>query len=309
MARWHDSASVAASERAPVLTVGTARTRRGVTLAELLVALTLSGLVLGTATTSLLRQQRTAVAVGGTTAVAAQLRAATGALAGELAPLERGSGDLVPDEASDTTLGLRTLVTSGASCDDAVGSATFAPEAGEPYQAGGLAPRMGDSLWWYAGAASGWHGRIIVASDSVNVPCMLAGGAVQPSRRVQLMGTDSIPFGAFLRVTRRSRYAFYRSGDGSWQLGLQEWVPETARLAPPQPVAGPFVMRRGLERSGFRYFDQGGAELLPGQLPAEIARVARIRVTVLMRGGPAGAGAWGLVRDSVDVALQASGAP
>jgi hypothetical protein len=285
------------------------RARAGVTLAELLTALTLSGIVIGTATSSLLRQQRTAVVVNGSAAVAAQLRAATGALAAELGSLAAGSGDLVPDEASDTTIGLRTLVTSDESCDDAVAGAIFAGADGEASRTGVHAPRAGDSLWWYLDATAGWHGREIVASDSVMAPCTLTGTPARASRRIQVRGVDSLPFGAFLRVTRRSRYVFYRSGDGSWQLGLQDWVPATSRLAPPQPVAGPFVVRAQGARSGFRYFDKGGSEILPADLSREIARVARVRITVVMRIGSSGALGSAVGRDSVDVALQPTGAP
>jgi prepilin-type N-terminal cleavage/methylation domain-containing protein len=280
------------------------RLRRGVTLAELLVALVLSGIVLGTATSSLLRQQRTAVVVSGSASASAQLRAAVGALSAELAPLAAGSGDLVADEASDSTIGLRTLAASGASCNDAVGSATFARDDGEVAHSGGHAPRVGDSLWWYVEAPTGWRGRPIVSSDSVDASCLLTGTAAQRLRRVVIAAADSIPFGAYLRVTRRARYAFYRSGDGTWQLGLLEWVPETARLAPPQPLAGPFVMRSGRERSGFRYFDPAGSEIPPGGLAGQIARVARVRMTLLMRAATNGPGVSVLVRDSVDMALQ-----
>ena len=278
--------------------------RQGVTLAELLVAITLSGIVLGTAASSLLRQQRTAVVVSGSAALSAQLRAATGAVAAELAPL--AGGDLVPGEASDTTIGLRTLVTSGVSCSDAVGQATFALEDGEPAMAG-HAPRAGDSLWWYAGSAAGWRGRPITSSDSLSVPCMLTGTLAH--RRALIAGGDSIPFGAHLRVTRPSRYTFYKSGDGSWQLGLQEWVPETGRLAPPQPIAGPFLRRAGTARSGFRYFDRAGAELLPRELAAELERVRRVRVTVLTRARAGGTAGPEVAGDSVDVALQPVAAP
>jgi type II secretory pathway pseudopilin PulG len=284
------------------------RAMSGVTLAELLVALTLSGIVLGTASSSLLRQQRTASVVSGSAATAAQLRAATGAVAAELGPLAAGSGDLIPADASDTTLGLRTLVTSGAACDHVVGGAAFARDDAESVTSAGRAPRAGDSLWWYAGAATGWRGRPIVATDSVDMPCLLTGTPTQPTRRVIVGGVDTIPLGAYLRVTRRARYAFYRSGDGSWQLGLHEWVPETARFAPPQPLAGPFVMRAGAERSGFRYFDGAGSELRAGELSGQTARVARVRVTTLMR-VRAERGGDVLARDSVDVALHPSGVP
>jgi hypothetical protein len=289
-----------------VLTSSFAGARPGTTLAELLVALTLSALVLGTATTSLLRQRRAAGVVGGTAASAAQQRAATGALAAELSALAAGSGDLVAGATRDTALQLRALVVGGVACDDALAAATFADEDdGTSDALSGAVPKAGDTLWWYAGdSTASWRGRPVVASDSLSAPCMLTGSPARPARRVAVAGADTIPFGSPLRITRPARYSFYRSGDGSWQLGLHEWIEATHRFAPPQPIAGPFVARAGSERTGFRFFDAGGLELPAGAAGVDVGRVARVRVTVLGVDRSARLAGDTLRRDSVDVALQ-----
>ena len=278
--------------------------RRGATLVELVVALTLSAVVLGAATSSVLRQHRTTRVVAGEAASTAQLRAATGALSAELSVLSRAAGDIVSGEARDTALQLRALVVAAISCDDAVASATFAPdEDGVPEGLWDAVPRVGDSLWWYAGnATAGWHGARIGASDSVSAPCLLTGSPARPARHVAVSGADTIPFGVPLRVTRPARYSFYKSGDGSWQLGLRDWIGGD-HFGAPQPVAGPFLVRSGDRRSGFRYFGPSGDELPASIAGVEADQVARIRVTVLTA-DPAAAGGTNAVRvDSVDVAL------
>ena len=279
--------------------------RIGATLVELIVALTLSAIVLGAATSSVLRQHRTARLVVGEAATTAQLRAATGALSAELSVLSRATGDIVPGEARDTALQLRALVAAGISCNDAVGSATFAPdEEGLPEALWGTIPRVGDSLWWHAGDTTAqWHSARILSSDSVTAACLLTGAPPRPARRVVVsVAGDTIPFGAPLRVTRPTRYSFYRSGDGSWQLGLRDWIGGD-HFGAPQPVAGPFLVRSGDRRSGFRYFSPNGDELSGGSAGVDALQVARVRVTVLTA-DPSAAGLPNTVRaESVDVAL------
>jgi type II secretory pathway pseudopilin PulG len=301
---WRRGAVDDFAERAAVLR--RPRRRMGATLAELLVALTLSAIVLGTAGSTVLRQQRTARWIGGAAASGAQLRAATGALAAELAPLSTASGDLVSGQVSDTALELRSLIASGVACDDAVGAVTFADDGDGPSEAlSSAVPRPGDLLWWSAGdSAGGWRGGRIVSSDSLSASCLLTGAPPHPSRRVLVAPSDTIPYGALLRVTRPARYVFYKSGDGSWQLGLREWVDASARFAPPQPIAGPFIMRAGSARGGFRYFDADDVELPNASGELAVERVARVRISVLAIDRAGGVERDTVRRDSVDVALQ-----
>lgn len=287
----------------------TGHRRTGGTLAELLVAMTLAGIVLGAATSTLLRQQRIFAALRRTASEDTQLRASLGALSVELAALGAGTGDLAEGQATDTAVQLRSLVATGLACGDAMSSATFVGGIdGDAGALSGAAPRVGDSLWWFGGSPPEWLGRRIVASDSVAAPCPLTGGPSGPARRLVIAEPDSIGYGTPVRVTRPARYGFYRSGDGSWQLGVREWVDVTGRFASPQPIAGPFLMRAGKVRTGFRYFDARGMELgIDGDVIPS-GRVARVRITVMGADSSTGGGT-ATSRDSLDVALQVGAGP
>ena len=272
-------------------------------------ALTLAAIVLGAASSSLLRQQRTSSALRFRAAGGAQVRAALGAIAAELAPLASRAGDLTPGQATDTTIQLRTVVATGVSCDDAPGRATLPRDDGGSASPWGSAPRVGDSLWWYAGArAGGWRGDVVAASDSVSAVCPLDGADPRSARRLSVPAPDTIRAGTPVRVTRPARYVFYRSGDGSWQLGLREWIEERRQFAAPQPIAGPFLRPGAGNRAGFRYFDAAGVELEPGDAGVDVGRVARVRLSVSMR-GDAASPRDEVVRDSLDVALQGGPTP
>jgi hypothetical protein len=296
-----------------VLTPRPLRHRRGATLAELLVALTLGAVVLGTASASVLRQQRTTRRVAGIVGGAAQGRVASLLIPAELADLAPSAGDIASGEARDTALQLRTAIATGVACDDAVGHAVLALSDGDDLAAGGVAssPRAGDSLWWYADASSGWRARRVTDVRGEPQPCPArTGGGRGTALRLALSDRDTIPAGALLRVTRPLAYVVYRAGDGSWQLGVREWSDATGRLAPPQPLAGPFArgLRTGV-RTGFRYFDADDFELGPGLTGTDMGRIARIRITTVALTRSAIASEDSLHVDSADVALQRARGP
>ena len=284
------------------------RRRQGTTLTELLVAITLGVIVLGTASASVLRQQRTGRRVAGIVGGAAQGRAASLLLPAELGELAPAAGDLVAGEARDTALQLRASIATGVACDTTVGHALLAL-SDDDLEPGGVAspPRAGDSLWWYGDATTGWRARRITDSRITPARCSarVSGGGQESALRLSLTDRDSIPAGALLRVTRPIAYVIYRSGDGSWQLGVREWSDATQRLAPPQPIAGPFARRlRSGVRTGFRYFDAEDSELEAGVGGVDVGRVARIRITTVALVRSAIAGDDSLHVDSADVALQ-----
>jgi hypothetical protein len=287
------------------------RERCGTTLVEVLVALVLAGLVLATATLSVLHQQRTASRVAALWSAQSQLGPAATLLPGELAQLAFNSGDLVAGEASDTAVELRAPVASSISCDSAVGSATLIPATADSLLLGGVAsaPRVGDSLWWFPEGDSSWRGRRVVAVGARSVQCTgpvsVRGSAV----RLTLDSPDTVPAGSPIRVTRMTRYSVYRSGDGSWQLGRREWTEPARQLAAIQPVAGPFLRLgrgAGTPTTGFRYFDAAGQELVT---PVNVALVRRIRATALVLAPAHEPGQDSTRRDSADVALGNARAP
>lgn len=272
------------------------------TLVELLVALALAAIVLGAATSSSLRQQRSHANIIAGTDADAQIRAATLVLAGQLDLLDPMVGDLVQGEAQDTAMQVRAPIAQSLACTREIGAATLLPDVPGSVGVGGAVstPRAGDTLWWLADTA--WHAERIVGANSVRSACANGLGAGQTTQLI-LGGRDTIDGGAPLRVTRQTRYSIYLASDGTHQLGVREWNDSTHRFAAPQPVAGPLLARNGTRRTGFRYFDASGAELTTASGPIDVRSVARIRITaqsvVAVRSAPGPS-----VRvDSVDVAL------
>jgi type II secretory pathway pseudopilin PulG len=287
-------------------------TRRGTTLAELLVAITLAAIVLATATSSLMRQQRTTGALTAQSAMVAQLRPATASVAAQLAQLSPPAGDLTPGEWRDTALQFRAPVATGINCVAAAGVVTLPPAAVDALPVGGILslPRVGDSLWFYSDTGGGWRGRTVSEVTSVRAGC--GGASTEAALRLVLAGADTVATRAPVRITRQHRLVVYRGGDGGWQLGLREWNEPTRELGPPQPLAGPFLARAPTgERTGFRFFDAAGAELRVDRDPDAATRVSRVRLTLVAtrRGGSAGRPADATLRDSIDVALLPGHAP
>jgi type II secretory pathway pseudopilin PulG len=286
--------------------------RRGTTLAELLLATTLASIVLATAVTSLLRQQRSATSLRVHSALTAQLRPASASVAAHLAEVSPSAGDLVPGEWRDTALQFRAPIATGMSCDAGAGLLTLAPESAGAVPLGGIlsSPRAGDSLWVYSDSAASWSGRAIAGATSVRGACGSASD--RATVRLTLQGTDTVASAAPVRITRQLRLVVYRAGSGEWHLGLREWSESARELTSPQPLAGPFLVSAPSgERTGFRYFDESGAELHVDRAGTAAARVRRVRLTLVAArrdGGtthPDGA----VSRDSTDVAFSPGHAP
>lgn len=280
--------------------------RRGATLVELIVAMTLAAVMLSAATGTFVRQRRGASSHGVRARSESQLRAALGELQSALGGVFPSAGDLVEGEARDTAIQLRTLVASAVACDSGSGQATIAADDTSAARASGLAslPRIGDSLWWRLSGEQSWTARRVAVVATSMGTCAMAGAAPQPLLRLAFASPDTVPRGVPLRLTRQERFSFYRAGDGSWQLGISEWSDLLHAFAPPQPVAGPFTrVAPDGARTGMRYFDANGAELSIGAAGVSVASVARVRITVIapfveFTGAPPSDR-----RDSLDVAL------
>jgi hypothetical protein len=172
----------------------------------------------------------------------------------------------------------------------AVSSFTTAPQAGDAavvYDAG--TPALSDDRWITLDIASMVSSTAVCAAS----PFVLAADASLPRVVLRLMPGTRAPGtvrpGAFVRVLRRVRYRFYRSGAGEWYLGYSEW--DGTAYGVVQPVSGPFApySRRGGSGVWLRYFDAGGAELFAA---SDALRIARIDVAVrgVQRGDLAGRG-------------------
>lgn len=286
-------------------------TRHGTTLPELLVALAVAGLVLGTAGKSLLQQQRTSRRVAGAASIDAQSRGAAALVRTQLSFVAPRAGDL-SGLASDTALQLRVPVALGVVCASSAGAATLSADDADESPSGATTspPQPGDSLWWHLGAESGWLGRRIAGVQGSADGCPPLRAASVATLRVQLAALDTLPPAAAVRITRQIRYAFYGGGSGSWQLGSREWSDATRQFAAPQPIAGPFVRRSPTgDRTGFRYFDADDVELGVGGTGVDAQRIARIQLTLLGRDAGSPPRARDVRREQVEIAVRGSVAP
>src|SRR5258708_40056417 len=119
--------------------------RAGLTLVEVLVALTLAALVLGTATVSVLGQQRAHARLRAVLDADAQISAAMTVLGEQLGMLNVRQ-DLMSGEARDSALQFRAPVASGIACAGSPGRPTPGADAvgSDPLPGAASRPRPGD---------------------------------------------------------------------------------------------------------------------------------------------------------------------
>jgi len=279
-------------------------TRRGATLIELLVAITMAAIVLGAAGSTLVHQRRESDGASSRSSAESQLRSALAEIPAALAGSSPAAGDLAAGEARDTALQLRAIVVQGVACDGTTGQVILsASDTGPDRETAVLAaPRAGDTLWWWPPGAASWSARRVSSVTSASAPCARQGAATRPLLILLLSASDTVPRDAPIRVTRQVRYSFYRAGDGSWQLGIADWSEVLHDFAAPQPVAGPFLLAAQGGRTGFRYFDASGAELSVTGQGAPVDSVARVRMIVSTSAAARGASPF-VMHDSMDVAL------
>lgn len=222
--------------------------RRGVTLVELLVALVIGSAVAGAALALLRHQLRL------TTQLMSH-RVAEAAVDDALHLLHADLRSVIP--IADSAVGIAIVADSmadlwalrGASivCDTQPlhSVVVVSPGAADERRAvWPAAPRVGDRVAFLSAAsvdtasADEWHVADISAPATAALCPAVHGQPRAAGVRWLLDGTRP-PIGALLRVTRRTQYLHYRSGDGTWALGLREW--NGRRWSTTQPVLAPLA--------------------------------------------------------------------
>ncbi len=275
-------------------------------LVELVVALSLGGIVLAVAASSMLRQQRGVRWIEGLTGAELQLRPVLRLFADELSVLDASAGDIAPGQASDSSLQLRAEVAASLTCDSSA-AVTLIPAASVAPDMAGIAraPAVGDSVWLFRGAALGWSARGVVGVARITSACGVPTSVAGSTHRLLLDAPADAPGGTPVRVTRWERWVVYRGSDGRWYAGIRDFSPGTARFLAAQPIAGPFLrLGPGGARTGFRYFDVAGTALLPDG--SNERSIARVRVTTL---SVVPSTADSVRVDSGDAVLSRAGAP
>src|SRR5262245_32626979 len=121
--------------------------RKGVTLLELLVTMTVGGIALSIVTLLCVRQQRLVSDLSQASAVSAQLRDAGAILPIDIRALAPALGDI--REARDTSLEIRATIATGVVCDTGSAAMILAPAVNDVVSFASVATPIepGDSAW------------------------------------------------------------------------------------------------------------------------------------------------------------------
>ena len=272
----NDRPRLATTERAP--------SRRGFTLAEVLLTLVLSAIVLGLATAVGTRLQHQLTRERARIAIGEQLAAAAAILPPELRALSPVAGDIRAGEARDTSLEIRATIGSALVCGGNASSVVIAPYLGPLARSSALNMESGDTLWLLADTDSGesWRAvrlqRLRPASGSCAPITDASGAQLFDLRHLwQVDVSDSVApiAGAVARSTRPVRYSFYRAGDGRWYFGDRSWNSANRQFNLIQPISGP----HNSARTRFRYYDSTGALLSSGTV--DTRRIARVEAVLV----------------------------
>jgi hypothetical protein len=230
--------------------------RAGTSLAELMVALALFG-VIGLATLrSLDRQSRFHAGVLTILEARSQHAAAHEAVATEVRSISSAAGDIT--RLSDSAMVFRMPVGAGLACALASDTLYLAPDtvaAGQEFAAFRTAPQPGDTAWLFdesvtdRSADDAWVGLRI--TSLTRAPGLCAGSPlVHPALDAgrlswRLAVAGPVPAtalaGAPVRLTRTARFALYRGSTNEHWLGFTEIAPSTGTWITIQPVSGPYL--------------------------------------------------------------------
>jgi hypothetical protein len=254
--------------------------RRGWTVPEMLIALTVTSLIVALAAGAAVSQLRIYRGIGEIAAVRTQVSQAALVTANVLRDLPSRRHILV---AMDSALEAATGTGTSFTCEADTGRIVVARPApsGNTMAAFAETPQIGDDVEILAVDSSVGRLDARIASDAVSSPCARFPDAGAWS--FTLAEPFVVAAGMPVRFTRRVRLSAYRASDGLWYLGLKEWNTSLARFNSIQPVAGP-LLPQGASPPGFslEYRDASGALLSP----ADPSRVAT--VTVITRGDSPG---------------------
>ncbi|HVX37935.1 MAG TPA: hypothetical protein VHB25_00080 [Gemmatimonadaceae bacterium] len=261
--------------------------RRGATLAELVIALVVAGVVLGIVASISVREQRVFGDLANDAGLAGQLREAAAILPTDLRVVSPSAGDMVAGEARDTALQVRGSIASAVVCDTAAGAFVLPPQTSDAssFASGVSAVLPGDTAWVLAVDGAEWVPyRVSSVASTAPGQCGAGGPVLDAVARARPRATVVLApappgetIGLPVRFTRPLRYSLYHASDGAWYLGERDWNPATQRFNTIQPVAGPLSSpaRGGIR---FEYFDSLGRAL---SVPlADASALAMIRIVL-----------------------------
>jgi prepilin-type N-terminal cleavage/methylation domain-containing protein len=255
--------------------------RLGVTLVELVVALTLFGVV-ATLTLSVLRsQQRFHVGALQIIDTKRSVHQAVDLLYGDL----RAASGADIYALSDSSIAFRAAHGASAVCAlDSTRTVATLPARGSGISTFLSMPRAGDSLLVFDPGDSAtadddrWRAHVLTADPGGDIcplrPFGLAAHAADVARGIGLAIapplTANVLVGSPVRFFRPTAYVLYRSSGAEWMLGYSTCAAGTCRVR--QPLSGPYLpfASGGAGGIALRYFD---AEGIPTNDRSRVARV------------------------------------
>jgi hypothetical protein len=258
------------------------RSRHGRTLAELLVTLTVSGVLFALLATAFIGHERL---VSGSSAISesrAHTRQALQIVPALMRSVATGDLHAVHDTLADFAYRIATGIVCLPSTSNQLvlapdsvangqyfASTTHTPQPGDVAHVfdAGLLPSATDDRWWTASVSgvawvpNGCSGSILL--DPV-------ADAAHRARVLTLAWLGAAPVaistGAVVSFTRRTRARLYASS-GNRFLGISDFDPLLGRWSVVQPVSGPYAGTRSAPGVQFQLLDSLGAVLPPGPSP------------------------------------------
>lgn len=274
----------------PRLTQASApRPRRGITLVEVLITITVLAIVGATLSSILTRQQRFYRDASEQVVVRRELRGGSMLLPMDLRGVSTAGGDLL--EATATQLAVRATIGSAVVCAKGATWLDLTPLglATHTLTAWHTPPQVNDAVFVFnEGAKTGaeddtWWEAVVASTTSDAAYCpatpfVPAAEAAKPKIRLELGAAvpPEVRVGAVVRLTRQVRYSLFQpSAASDWYLGYQEHDGTNWRAT--EAVAGPLTATSGAR---FVYFDTLGVLQTP---TTALARTNVARVGVSMR--------------------------
>jgi len=269
-------------------------TRRGFTLTELIVSITLAAgsaaFMIGTLT----RQERFHSSASVILDTRAQLRDAADVLVTDLRSASVAIFGI--PVMTDSAIEVYTTIASSVVCvvqssqsvslppivlasGNTLTSMQAQPDTGDLALIYGVGPGPRDSARWESVRVASYSARSLAVSCPVSSGFTTTGdeqsGATGFLLTLAASPQFSIRPGTPLHFVRRVRYSLYRSSDSKWYLGHRRCnAAGSSQCDGIQPVAGPYEPYGGAGPGlSFRYYDLDGDTLPAGPMSANVARI------------------------------------
>ena len=311
-----------------MLTTTPRASRAGFSLTELIISMTLLGLIGTVIVSVVVSQQRFYRGTNALTETRAQLRQVAAMLPSELRGISAAGNDIY--SMTDSSIEFRSTFGSSVVCKTLSGYLVLPPRntaKGIRWTTWSQTPVVGDSIALYdestgAGAADDrWtmHQITALATYTGNVTngCQTSTRftessdltSANPSYRIAVSPAypSTVKQGAAIRFYKRVRYNLFQDTDGLWYLGYRDCVQwRTPQCTTPQAIGGPYqghaAPGTGLSGVEFSYRDSVDAITTNPATLARITVVVRGQSSELIQLGGMQSG-WKRFRDSLTLEI------